>query len=123
MEPKSLHLGGPADARLSRRRLLRYSAFAGLAAAAAPILAACSDSSAASSGKIKLIHASKDTLILWAVTYFAEDEGYYKNEGLDVQRIGLAGGPPALSALLAGDGSANLSSPGELLAAVGQGQH
>jgi NitT/TauT family transport system substrate-binding protein len=123
MNPNSPRGADPADSGLSRRSFVQFSAFTGLALAVAPALVACSDdASSASSGKVQLVHASKDTLILWAVTYFAEDEGYYRDAGLDVKRVLLAGGPPALAALLAGDGAGNLSAPGELLAAVGQGQ-
>jgi len=114
----------PSGAATSRRQFLKWSGLAGLTVAAGPTLAACAGGSAVSAdGKLKLIHASQDPLVLWAVTYLAEDDGYYKDEGLEVDRTLLAGGPPALTALLAGDGVANLSAPGELLAAVDKGQN
>ncbi len=110
----------PGTSALSRRQLLQWSLIGGMAFAATPALTACSADEGG--GKIKLVHASQDPLILWAVTYLAEDHGYYKDEGLEVERVLMAGGPPALTALLSGDGGANLSGPGELLAAVGKGQ-
>ncbi|SHK10209.1 ABC-type nitrate/sulfonate/bicarbonate transport system, substrate-binding protein [Pseudonocardia thermophila] len=110
----------------SRRRFLQLSAAAGAAAFGASALAACAspdpDPAAAASGKVKLTHASMDPLVLWAVTYLAEDRGLYREEGLEIERVPLGGGPPALAALLTGAGQANLSAPGELLAAVGKGQ-
>ncbi|GII97072.1 ABC transporter substrate-binding protein [Sinosporangium siamense] len=108
--------------QLSRRRLLRWAA----AAATVPVLSACGAPAPGAAGKksgtVKLIHASKDPLVLWSVTYLAEDKGFYKEEGLTVERILLGGGPAALTGLLSGAGHANLSAPGELLAAVGKGQ-
>jgi NitT/TauT family transport system substrate-binding protein len=109
----------------SRRRFLRLAAVAGAAAAGGSVLAACSGAPAAggaSSGRATLLHASKDPLVLWAVTYLAEDRGFYKEEGLTVDRVVLGGGPAALAALLSGAGTVNLSAPGELLAAVGKWQ-
>lgn len=110
----------------ARRRFLQLLATAGAAAAGTSILSACSAGPAAgggaASGKATLIHASKDPLVLWAVTYLAEDQGFYKEEGLTVDRVVLGGGPAAMAALLSGAGQANLSAPGELLAAVGKGQ-
>ncbi|MGO4839245.1 ABC transporter substrate-binding protein, partial [Rhizobiaceae sp. 2RAB30] len=70
-----------------------------------------------------MIHASPATLLLWSVSYLAEDLGYYKEEGLDVERVGLGGGPAAMTALLAGEGTVNVSAPGECLAANARGQH
>lgn len=72
---------------------------------------------------IKLIHATPIPLLLWSVTYLAEDLGYYKEEGVTIERLGLAGGPAALAALVSGSGNANASAPGELLAAVSKGQN
>lgn len=109
----------------SRRRFLRLAATAGAAAAGGSVLAACSGAPAAggaASGRATLLHASKDPLVLWAVTYLAEDRGFYQEEGLTVDRVVLGGGPAALAALLSGTGTVNLSAPGELLAAVGKGQ-
>lgn len=113
------------DRPSSRRQVLRWAATAGAAVAAAPLLASCAsdaDNSGATSRTVKLIHASKDPLVLWSVTYLAEDMGFYKEEGLTVERVLLGGGPTAMTGLLSGAGQANLSAPGELLAAVGKGQ-
>ncbi len=109
----------------SRRTFLHWAAAAGAAAAGAPLLAACADRSTAAGpglSDVKLIHPSKDPLVLWAATYLAEDDGYYKDEGLSVERVLLGGGPAALTGLLSGAGHVNLSAPGELLSAVGKGQ-
>jgi NitT/TauT family transport system substrate-binding protein len=109
---------------LSRRQVLRLASAAAVAATGAPVLSACADPGAApgNSGGVTLIHASKDALVLWAVSYLAEDKGFYKDEGLTVERVLLGGGPAALTGLLSGAGQVNLSAPGELLAAVGKGQ-
>lgn len=115
----------PPVVQTSRRRFLGWAVAAGAAVAATPVLSACSSAPATGGGKsrpVKLIHASKDPLVLWSVTYLAEDKGFYKEEGLTVERVLLAGGPAALTGLLSGAGDANLSAPGELLSAVGKGQ-
>jgi NitT/TauT family transport system substrate-binding protein len=123
MKPNHSSTANRQAGDLSRRRFLQWTGAAGLALAAAPVLASCgSDDPATAGGKVKLIHASQDPLVLWAVTYLAEDSGFYKDEGLEVERVLLAGGPPALTALIAGNGLANLSAPGELLAAADKGQ-
>ncbi|WP_055479956.1 ABC transporter substrate-binding protein [Sphaerimonospora mesophila] len=116
-------------AMASRREFLRWAGVAGAAAAAVPALSACAGddrtTSAGGGGKprtVKLIHASKDPLVLWSITYLAEDKGFYKEEGLAVERVLLGGGPAALTGLLSGAGDANLSAPGELLSAVSKGQ-
>lgn len=78
-----------SSAQPSRRRFLKLAAAAGAAAAGAPLLSACGDSPSASgsaSDTVKLIHAAKDPLVLWSVTYLAEDEGFYKEEGLSLGR-------------------------------------
>jgi sulfonate transport system substrate-binding protein len=104
-----------------RRAFLGWSgvALAGLT------LAACSSGSSGSTGgtsTLKIIHANGSPLLLWSVSYLAEDLGYYKDEGLTVQRTYLGGGPPAAAALIAGSGTEDLSSPGELLRLTGKGQ-
>jgi NitT/TauT family transport system substrate-binding protein len=108
----------------SRRQVLKWAAAAGLTTLAAPTLAACAGggSNGRRSSTVKLIHASKDPLVLWSVTYLAEDKGFYKDEGLNIERVLLAGGPAAMTGLLSGAGQANLSAPGELLSAVTKGQ-
>lgn len=107
---------------LARRRFLQLLAAAGTTATLSACSAGRAPAGGAASGKATLIHASKDPLVLWAVTYLAEDQGFYKEEGLTVDRVVLGGGPAAMAALLSGAGQANLSAPGELLAAVGKGQ-
>jgi ABC-type nitrate/sulfonate/bicarbonate transport system substrate-binding protein len=101
------------------------AAAAGFAALGTSALSACggvSSGAAVASGRVALVHAASDPLVLWAVTYVAEDRGHYAAEGLEIERVGLGGGPAALAGLLTGAGQANLSAPGELLAAVGKGQ-
>jgi NitT/TauT family transport system substrate-binding protein len=110
----------PAPAT-SRRAVLGYAA----GAATVPLLAACTKRTApagAGSGTVVLVHAAKDPLLLWSVSYLAQDAGYYKKEGLTVKRVPLGGGPAAMTGLLSGEGHANLSAPGELLSAVAKGR-
>ena len=71
---------------------------------------------------IKLLHASPAALPLWSVTFLAEDLGFYKEEGLNFERIRLNNGPASMTALLAGEGGANAATPGEMLAANARGQ-
>lgn len=112
----------PADSRhrISRRNALRLGAAAGALAGVASFGA--SGLLAAGGRKVKIIHASPATLLLWSVSYLAEDMGYYREEGLEVERLGLGGGPAAMTALLAGEGIVNSSAPGECLAANARGQ-
>lgn len=93
---------------------------AGTAAAAS--LAVPFRARAQGAGDIRFIHPTPAKLPLWGITYLAEDMGYYKEAGLTVERIALNGGPAAMTALLAGEGNVNISAPGEMLAAVAQGQ-
>ena len=71
---------------------------------------------------VKLIHAAPAALPLWSVTFLAEDLGFYKDEGLAVERIRLNNGPSAMTALLSGEGTASMATPGEMLAANARGQ-
>lgn len=101
----------------SRRRVLQTgAAFAGAWVSGATQLFA------AGSDKVTLIIASPATLVVWSVTYLAEDLGYYKDEGIVVERMGLGGGPAAMTALLSGEGLAGCSAPGEGLTANARGQ-
>lgn len=112
----------PSVPRPSRRAVLGWAA---AGAATLPLLTACAKRPApagAGSGTVELVHAAKDSLLLWSVSYLAEDDGYYKKEGLTVKRIPLGGGPAAMTGLLSGEGHANLSAPGELLSAVAKGR-
>ncbi len=106
--------------RLSRRHLLQLGATAGALAGASALGA--TKLLAAGSEKVKVIHASPATLLVWSVSYLAEDMGYYKEEGLEIERLGLGGGPAAMTALLAGEGTMNISAPGECLTANARGQ-
>lgn len=106
--------------RVSRRDILKFGA---LGAAAAIIPATTTARAiAAGNGTFKIIHSSPASLLLWSVTYLAEDMGYYKEEGLDVERISLNGGPAAMTGLLTGNGNVNVSAPGECLSANAKGQ-
>lgn len=106
--------------RISRRSLLQLGAAAGAFAGASTLPA--TRLFAAGSQTVKVIHASPATLLVWSVSYLAEDMGYYREEGLEVERLGLGGGPAAMTALLAGEGSGNISAPGECLSANARGQ-
>jgi len=90
---------------------------AGAASIFAPIVATAQGSTTA-----KFLHPTPAPLVLWSITYLAEDMGFYRDEGLEVQRIGLNGGPAALTALIAGEGLVDYSAPGESLAASARGQ-
>lgn len=105
-----------------RRSFLGLLGGIGAAAALSPVLTACSSDSQASDGKYRIIHPSKDPLVVWAVTYLAEDEGYYKDEGLEIERVLLLGGPAALAGLLSGSGDALIATPGETLSAAAKGR-
>lgn len=107
----------------SRRQVLKFGAAGALGAAAAMMpLSRSVFAQTPGAGAIRLIHASPAILTLWSVTFLAEDMGFYKDEGLDFERIPLNGGPAAMTALLAGEGEANCSAPGELLSANAYGQ-
>lgn len=116
-----------APTNSSRRSFLGLLGAVGAAAVTSPLLAACgSDGSPASSAggrkKYRIVQPSKDALVVWAVSYLAEDKGYYKDEGIDVERVLLLGGPAALTGLLSGAGDALISTPGETLSASAKGQ-
>ena len=105
---------------ISRRSLLRTGAATGLAALMAPGLVG--RARAQGQGHLRVIHASPATLVLWSVTYLAEDMGFYADEGLTIERLPLNGGPVAMTALVAGEGDLQLATPGEALSAVSRGQ-
>jgi ABC-type nitrate/sulfonate/bicarbonate transport system substrate-binding protein len=101
----------------TRRTILRVAAgFAGAGAFGFPAVAR------AQARTVKLIHAAPAALPLWSVTFLAEDLGFYKDEGLNVERIKLNNGPSAMTALLSGEGTASMATPGEMLAANARGQ-
>jgi ABC-type nitrate/sulfonate/bicarbonate transport system substrate-binding protein len=101
----------------SRRQLMASGLAAGAASVFAPIVATAQGATA-----VKFLHPTPAHLVLWSITYLAEDMGFYRDEGLEVQRIGLNGGPVALTALIAGEGLVDYSAPGESLAAGARGQ-
>jgi len=105
---------------ISRRSLLRTGAASGLAALALPGLVGRARAQGA--GHLRVIHASPATLVLWSVTYLAEDMGFYTEEGLTIERLPLNGGPVAMTALVAGEGDLQVATPGEALSAVSRGQ-
>lgn len=106
--------------QFSRRRFLATVGAAGIATALTPLLGRAAR--AVGEGHLRVIHASPATLVLWSVTYLAEDMGFYKDEGLTIERIPLNGGPVAMTALVAGEGDLQVATPGEALSAVGRGQ-
>ncbi|MEU6191941.1 ABC transporter substrate-binding protein [Nocardia sp. NPDC047038] len=107
----------------TRRSFLGMLGIAGMAVAASPVITACSnDGGGSSSGRYRIVQPSKDPLVVWAVSYLAEDEGYYKDEGLEVERVLLLGGPAALTGLLSGAGDALSATPGETISAFAKGQ-
>lgn len=104
---------------LTRRQLV---ATTGMGAIGAILSGAPAIVHAQAARTIKLLHPSPAPLPLWSVTFLAEDLGFYKNEGLNVERIKLNNGPSAMTALLAGEGDASMATPGEMLAANARGQ-
>ena len=101
------------------RHTLSRRQFVG-AAAASVVLPGSAFGQAAKNVKILLPNSA--ILLSWAPSYLAEALGYYKDEGLAVERIATNGGPAGLTALLAGSGPLVLTPPGELLAAAAKGQ-
>lgn len=110
--------GQDLELRPSRRQVLGWGAAGVLGAT----LAVPGESRAQGLRSIKLLHAANVVIPLWSITYLAEDMGYYKEEGLAVERVGLNNGPSSMAALLSGAGQSNFSTPGELLATVQKGQ-
>ena len=105
---------------ISRRRFLGAVGAGGFATVVGPLLG--TGARAARNGHLRVIHASPATLVLWSVTYLAEDMGFYAEEGLTIERIPLNGGPVAMAALVAGEGDLQVATPGEALSAVSRGQ-
>ena len=56
------------------------------------------------------------------MTYLAEDAGYYKAEGIKVERIPMGGGPAGLTALLGGAGDVFIEAPVDTLTGIAKGQ-
>ncbi|MEI4742011.1 ABC transporter substrate-binding protein [Rhodococcus erythropolis] len=111
----------------SRRNFLRLAGAGAAVAAAAPLLAACSTPEPGAVGanglrKYRIVLPSKDPLVVFSVSYLAEDKGFYKDEGLEIERVLLLGGPAALTGLLSGAADALIATPGETLSAAAKGQ-
>jgi ABC-type nitrate/sulfonate/bicarbonate transport system substrate-binding protein len=114
---------------VSRRAfLVRVGGF-GAAALVGLDLAACGNEAAQTRGaasggttRVKIIQPSDVTLLLWAVDYLSEDLGFYEQQGLKAGRTPLLGGPVALQGLISGAGTVDISTPGEMIGAVGKGQ-
>jgi NitT/TauT family transport system substrate-binding protein len=79
-------------------------------------------SRAGDSDSFQMTHAAGAPALFYAVSFLAEDLGYYKAEGIKVARTFLGGGPPAAAALVSGSAASNISAPGELLGLVNDGQ-
>lgn len=113
---------------VSRRQFLARAAASGVALTGLSLAACGTNDDARSAGKasskrvVKLIHPSELPLVVWSVDYLAEDMGLYAAEGLTIKRVGLQGGPVALTGLLSHAGQADISSPGEMLASAAKGQ-
>lgn len=116
----------PVTGGTSRRSFLGLVAGVGAATVALPVLGGCSSEGSSNTAggrkKYRIVHPSKDPLVVWAVSYLAEDKGYYRDEGLDIERVLLLGGPAALTGLLSGAGDALISAPGETLSAAAKKQ-
>jgi NitT/TauT family transport system substrate-binding protein len=70
----------------------------------------------------RILLASNSPTIYWSPSYVAEAMGYYKEEGLEIERIPNNSGAVALTALVSRSGEALHSVPGEFLVAVSRGQ-
>jgi NitT/TauT family transport system substrate-binding protein len=70
----------------------------------------------------RILLASTSPTIYWAPSYLAEAMGYYKDEGLAVERIPNNSGAVAVAALVSGAGDALHSLPSESLAAMSRRQ-
>ncbi|MDW9610865.1 hypothetical protein GHK78_10300 [Sinorhizobium meliloti] len=93
-----------------------------LLGAGAATLAMPSLSAAQSGDKVTLLHGAGAPLLGWAPSFIAEALGYYKEEGLTVERIINGSGPAGLTALVSGAGQGLITGPGELLIAAARGQ-
>lgn len=126
MQQRSEDLGASAGVDgLSRRAFLVRAGGIGATAAVGGVLVACGGSGGSSSGgpaTVKIIQPSDVTLVLWSVDYLSQDLGFYRREGLAVQRVALLGGPIALQGLLSGAGACDISTPGEMIGAIARGQ-
>ncbi len=101
---------------ISRRKVLALSGIS----AASMLLPTTMIATAAQ--KVTILHATKTKLLAWAPSLLAEGLGYYKDEGLEIERVMSQSGPASLAALVSGSGTSLLSPPGEILNALGRGQ-
>lgn len=92
-------------------------------AGAALTLAAPAIASAQSARPYRLLVGGGAPLFAWSVSFVAEQMGYYKDEGLQLERIFNNSGPAALTALVSGAAHALLITPGEFIVARSRGQN
>lgn len=71
--------------------------------------------------KAKILQATATDLLSWAPSFIAESQGYYRDEGIEIERIPNGSGPAGLTALVSGSGTSLLSPPGEMLVAATRG--
>ena len=96
----------------SPRRLVRRRFAAALAALAATTLAACGDDDGtSSSGMTELVVAEPGHSLGYLPLYVAIDEGYFEDEGLDVEVVTLQGGGAHTNAVLTGQAWAFIGGP------------
>lgn len=116
---------------ISRRSLLRYAAIGGLAAAAAPLITACGESSeAAATGTTSGGDLGQFTLqvnwtpdVTWAGSYMAMEAGLYQKNGFSKGLNFLAGGPNVAVEPIVESGKADMAvtTSETFAAAVAQG--
>ncbi|WP_321794946.1 ABC transporter substrate-binding protein [Caballeronia sp. J97] len=104
------------DFKVSRRQFLAMAA-AGGASLALPRAALSK-----AGDHLTMLMGSGGPLLAWAPHFLAETMGYYKDEGLTLERIYTRSGPAGMTALVSGAGNAYYTAPGELLAATARGQ-
>jgi NitT/TauT family transport system substrate-binding protein len=102
--------------KASRRQILSWAG-AGVASIGMPGIA-----SAQAAKEVTFLHGSGSVLLAWSPSFVAEDMGYYKDEGLTIERVFNGSGPAGLSALVGGSGAILLNPPGEPLGAAARGQ-
>ena len=101
---------------ISRRQFLAWAG-AGATSVVVPRMAA-----AQSDRKVTILQGSGSVLLSWAPSFLAEDMGFYKEEGLAVERVFNGSGPAGMTALVGGSGTVLLNPPGEPLSAAARGQ-
>ncbi|MDW9788505.1 hypothetical protein GOB29_28660 [Sinorhizobium meliloti] len=101
---------------MSRRQLLALSG------AGAVSLALPGSVLGAEENHLTLLMGSGGPLLPWSPSFVAEANGYFKEEGITVERIYTRSGPQGIATLVSGAGDSYYTAPGELLVAVGRGQ-